>query len=75
MKNHASRIVRRAVDGLVALFDGIDNVGTGTHDSNATAWKSLVSAHEIAISGDHVRIDGKVYLGQMPKPSLRILVK
>ena len=37
-------------NGLVALFDGIDNVGTGTHDSNATAWKSLVSAHEIAIS-------------------------
>ena len=28
-------------DGLVARWDGIDNVGTGTHDPAATVWKDL----------------------------------
>ena len=28
-------------DGLVAAYDGIDNVGTGSHDSSATTWKNL----------------------------------
>ena len=28
-------------DGLVAGYDGIDNAGTGTHDSSATTWKNL----------------------------------
>ncbi len=27
--------------GLVAQYDGIDNAGTGTHDSSATTWKNL----------------------------------
>ena len=27
--------------GLVALYDGIDNAGYGTHDSNATTWVDL----------------------------------
>ena len=27
--------------GLVAQYDGIDNVGTGSHDSSATTWKNL----------------------------------
>ena len=28
-------------DGLVALYDGIDNAGPGLHDPNATTWKDL----------------------------------
>ncbi len=28
-------------DGLVAAYDGIDNAGTGTHDSSATTWADL----------------------------------
>ena len=28
-------------DGLLALWDGIENAGWGTHDVNATAWKDL----------------------------------
>ena len=31
--------------GLIMQFDGIDNVGTGTHDSNATVWKDLIAAN------------------------------
>ena len=27
--------------GLIAQWDGIDNVGTGVHDPNATVWKDL----------------------------------
>ena len=29
------------VDGLMGWWDGVDNVGTGQHDPNATAWKDL----------------------------------
>ena len=28
-------------DGLVAMWDGIENAGWGTHDPNATVWKDL----------------------------------
>ena len=30
-------------DGLVAQWDGLDNVSTGTHDPTATVWKNLAS--------------------------------
>ena len=30
-------------DGLIAHWDAIDNAGTGTHVSNATTWKNLVT--------------------------------
>ena len=29
-------------DGLVAMWDGIENAGWGTHDPNATVWKNLM---------------------------------
>lgn len=29
-------------DGLIAMWDGIENVGWGKHDANATTWKDLV---------------------------------
>ena len=29
-------------DGLVAMWDGIENAGWGVHDPNATVWKDLV---------------------------------
>lgn len=28
-------------DGLIAMFDGIENAGWKTHDANATVWKDL----------------------------------
>lgn len=30
-------------DGLVAMWDGIENAGWGVHDVNATVWKNLAS--------------------------------
>ena len=29
-------------DGLVAMWDGIENAGWGVHDENATVWKNLL---------------------------------
>ena len=29
-------------DGLIAMWDGIENAGWGTHDASATTWKDLV---------------------------------
>lgn len=34
-------------DGLVAMWDGIENAGWGVHDSNAIAWKDLVGERDI----------------------------
>jgi hypothetical protein len=31
-------------DGLVAQWDGLDNVGMGTHDPTATVWKNLATS-------------------------------
>lgn len=33
-------------DGLVAMWDGIENAGWGVHDQNATVWKDLVGGLE-----------------------------
>ena len=39
-------------DGLVAMWDGIENAGWGVHDPNATVWKELISGTDCAIVGD-----------------------
>lgn len=38
-------------DGLMAQWDGIDNVGTGTHDPTATTWKDLAGNNHLTIVG------------------------
>ena len=52
-------------DGLVAMWDGIENAGWGVHDSNATTWKDLSgNGHDLLLSGtvsvgaDHAELDG-----------------
>ena len=37
-------------DGLVAQFDGIENVGYGVHDDNTSEWYSLTSGHILNVS-------------------------
>lgn len=34
-------------DGLLHMWDGIENVGYGQHDSGATYWKDLVSGNDL----------------------------
>lgn len=36
-------------DGLVAMWDGIENAGWGIHDSNATMWKDLVGNNDLTL--------------------------
>lgn len=33
-------------DGLIAMWDGIENAGWGTHDASATVWKDLVGGFD-----------------------------
>ena len=37
-------------DGLVAMWDGIENAGWGIHDANATVWKDLIRDIDAAYS-------------------------
>ena len=40
-------------EGLVVQWDGIDNVGTGTHDPNSTTWKNIApgaTAHDLTLT-------------------------
>ena len=36
-------------NGLVEMWDGIENADWGKHDSQATVWKDLVGTHDISI--------------------------
>lgn len=33
-------------DGLIAMYDGVENAGWGKHDANATTWKDLVGGND-----------------------------
>lgn len=37
-------------DGLVALYDGIENIGWGKHDYNTLVWKDLIGNNDITYS-------------------------
>lgn len=52
-----------ATDGLLACWDGIANVGSGLHDSAATAWKDLVAGRAFTLSGVTVEDDRLVFAG------------
>lgn len=38
-------------NGLVAMWDGIENAGWGVHDASATTWEDLVGQHDLTIYG------------------------
>lgn len=37
-------------DGLIAMWDGIDNAGWGVHDPNATEWADLVGGADFTLT-------------------------
>ena len=39
-------------DGLITQWDGIDNVGTGMHNPNATVWKDLKGDLDLTLVGN-----------------------
>lgn len=54
-----------AQDGLIALWDGIENAGVGLHDPNATGFKNLVGNDlDISFSGNYsVGANGVTFSG------------
>ena len=38
-------------DGLVAMWDGIENAGWGTHDASETVWKDLIGQYDFTLQG------------------------
>lgn len=49
-------------DGLIAMWDGIENAGWGTHDPSATVWKDLCGSNDL--SNPHASVwdsDGYVF--------------
>ena len=44
-------------DGLIAMWDGIENAGWGIHDANAIVWKDLLSGLETSIGSNHFSSD------------------
>ena len=37
-------------DGLIAMWDGIENAGWGVHDANATTWVDLVGDNDLQVT-------------------------
>ena len=40
-------------DGLIAMWDGIENAGFGTHDASVATWKDLVGEYDITLNQGH----------------------
>ena len=36
-------------NGLIAMWDGIENAGYGQHDYSATTWKDLIGSHDFVL--------------------------
>ena len=36
-------------DGLIAMWDGIENAGWGVHDASAATWKDIVGNNDLTI--------------------------
>ena len=51
---NAPTVLDYVQDGLVACFDGIENVGVGEHDSTATTWVDLCTGESASPYGTGV---------------------
>ncbi len=45
-------------DGLIAMWDGIENAGWGVHDAGTTTWRELVGGLDLAVSSGIFGGDG-----------------
>ena len=50
-------------DGLIACWDGIENAGSGQHDTAATVWKDVVGGYEFTLTGVTVDADRMTFAG------------
>ena len=50
-------------DGLVACWDGIENVGRGVHANRTAVWKDIVRGYEFNLTGTTVEADRMTFAG------------
>ena len=50
-------------DGLVACWDGIENVGRGVHANRTAVWKDIVRGYEFNLNGTTVEADRMTFAG------------
>lgn len=48
-------------DGLIAMWDGIENAGWGVHDPSATVWKDLAGGYDMNVVNGF--FDEKTFIG------------
>ena len=49
-------------DGLIAMWDGIENAGWGVHDAAATTWKDLIGGNDFSIPNAYSFGDKSMHL-------------
>lgn len=56
-------------DGLVAMWDGMENAGWGQHDASATTWKDLIGDNDITLTmgGGNWISSGGLFIAKSPK--------
>ena len=60
---HAGTAMGYVQDGLLACWDGIENAGSGIHNSSATKWRDLVAGREFSLTSVTVEDDRMVFAG------------
>ena len=67
-------------DGLITQWDGIDNVGTGTHNPSATVWKDLAGNLDLTLTangcwtnGNALSVNGASAVGTTKAPSYKTI--
>lgn len=55
-------------DGLIAMWDGVENAGWGTHDPNATVWKDLTGTQDAIISNGSFSDNGFIGSASASRP-------
>lgn len=59
-------------DGLIAMWDGIENAGFGEHDANATVWKDLSGhGYDLSCFNSYEWLDNAVKLSGGSRPIYR----
>ena len=48
-------------DGLVAMWDGIENADWGVHDAEATSWKDLIGTRDAVLAGNYSWLDNCIH--------------
>ena len=49
-------------NGLIAMWDGIENAGWGVHDANATTWKDLIGNYDLTKNPDATWTDDSLFI-------------